>query len=164
MRLRALVPAALVFMVITMFTGAPACDLFCSFEQLHFFGHQPCQAHGVNSSAEDASRSAAAAATMDDMAMDHMVMPADTRQMALPADSPVATGTVVACAHEPCSQVAISVSAKSGVDRSPLTVARALACSATGFAPIFSQVRIRQFDATPPKLGPPDPLGTTLRV
>jgi hypothetical protein len=165
MRLRALVRCALVLMVLTMSTGAPACDLFCSFEQLHFAGHEPCLAHGANSSAEGAPRTVSSASTMDDMAMDHMAMPGVTQQIASPEDSPVATMlTTTGCAHEPRSQAAVSVSAKSTVDRSPLAVACTLASSATGFAASFSRIRIKQFDATPPKLGPLDPLGTTLRV
>jgi hypothetical protein len=166
MRTRGLISAALVLMVLAMSAGAPACDLFCSFERLHFLGHEAgCEAHCADSSAGNAIQAVAAAATMEGMDMDHMSVPVDTQQIALPTDSPVATlHSMAGCVHEPCSQTAISVSAKSTVHCPPLTVARTLASSATSFAPRFSRIRIRQFDATPPNLGPLDPLGTTLRV
>lgn len=165
MRLRALVLSVLVLLVLAMSTGAPACDLFCSFVQTHFFGHERCLAHGAKSSAVSTTKTEAADGTMDDMAMDHMAMPGVTQQMALPGDSPIATATTMAaCVREPCSQAAISVSSKFTVDRFPRTIACTLASSATAFAPRLSPSCTKQFDATPPKLGPLDPPGMTLRV
>ena len=160
MRLRGPISTALVLTVLTMSTWAPACDLFCSLTLLHFFD---CPAHGAHSSAGDQLPVVAGAAPMSDMAMDQMAMADDNYPTASATDSPTTMlPATTSCGHEPCSQTTILVTPKRTVDHSPLAIAAALESPASDL--VFSQIRATKLDETPPKLGPPDPLNTPLRI
>jgi hypothetical protein len=160
MRLRGPISTALVFTVLTMSTWAPACDLFCSLTLLHFFD---CPAHGAHSSAGDESPLVAGAAPISDMAMDHMAMAGDNHPMESATESlTVMLPATTSCGHEPCSQTTISVNPKRTVEHSPLAIAAALESPVSDS--VFSQIRATKLDETPPKLGPPDPLNTPLRI